>query len=567
DGGATSAWVPFASVRPLGGGASAGAPPVPPTPPAWGAYPAYSGGRAASTPAPTPAAGASAAQASATPGAAGGQPMLSPLATSGSYAASAASAPPGSHVASAGPSALPGSHAAPAAPHPLPGSHAPPATPPALSGSHAPLAAPSALPGGHAAPSVASAPSGGHRVPSVLVDASDATLPGSEGGPLAPPSVREVAPTLDLESGPPPRPMAGTIAGLPRGLVYEATGAGPGSGQAFFVFFGFVAGADGDAARRLNDLEHLGDDVAALRAAGFRVVVDLHGDLEGLNAALCGTHPDAEGAAAAGVFWGCHGEEDGTIEDCEGFRIAPEQVAPEAARRGACTLFVMSAHGAGRQDERWQKALGPQAAIVARGAPARDDRASDFLTPDDASSKDFDDLLERHLGARRVGPDGPLVEASDLARRHDERPAAPPLAFDELVAAAHRRLACPLQRGKRGEAYFTVRTPPTPERPDAPRAQIVRAAPVGPADSFLLVSSLVGPHSGALDLARGLRAISPALHLRLALARITPPDQDFVVVETLFRRRPDPTALARNVRAVGAYADRLEAIFFGRDQR
>jgi hypothetical protein len=366
----------------------------------------------------------------------------------------------------------------------------------------------------------------------------------------------------------PPRPMGGTIGGLPRGLIYDPTGPGPGTGRAFFIFFGFVTSADGDVALRMTDLEHLGDDVTALRAAGFRVVVDLHGDAAGLNAALVGAHPDAPGAAAAGVFWGGHGDEGGALEDYEGFRIAPEQIAAEAARRGACALFVASAFGPGPHEERWRRALGPQATVVGWGAPATGERAVEFLTPDDASQKGFDDLLERHLGARRVADDGPLVEARDLARRHEDALATMLLSFDELVEAALKRLQCPLRRGKGGEAYFTARTPASKDRPDAPRAQVVRAAPVGASDAFVLVSSLVGPYSEALDLARGLRTVSPALHLRLAIARISPPDQDFVVVETLFRRRRlDPITLARNISAVGSYADRLEDLFFGSDRR
>ncbi|HEU4411521.1 MAG TPA: hypothetical protein VFS43_40120 [Polyangiaceae bacterium] len=455
-----------------------------------------------------------------------------------------------------------------------PAAAAPPSAPapptwnayPAYSGARA---APAAAHPAPAHPHAVATPAPAH--PHAVATPAPAPARASGARSVPPPSApasgaRSVPPPAALAA--PPRPMRAFVGGLPRGLVYEPTGPGPGAGQAFFIFFGFVTSADGDAAMRMTDIEHLGDDVAALRAAGFRVVVDLQGDLAGLNAALAGTHPDAGGAPAAGVFWGSHGEEDGTIEDCQGFRIAPEQIAQDATRRGACKLFVMSACGTGQHGERWQKALGPQAAIIAWGAPITNDRAIDFLTPDDESSKDFDDLLERHLGVRRVAPDGPLVEARELARQHEDKLATLLLGFDELVEAAHKRLACPLQRGKRGEAYFTVRTPSSKERPDAPRAQTVRAAPVGMADSFLLVSSLVGPYSDALDLARGLRTVSPALHLRLAIARISPPEQDFVVVETLFRRRRlDPITLSRNISAVGAYADRLEDLFFGSDQR
>ncbi len=514
EGGAATAWVPLANLRPLAVAAPSSPPPVPPAPSGWSAYPAYASARA--TPGPAPASRPQG------PSSGGAAPASHPQGP-GSGGAAPASHPQGPGSGGAAPTSHPQGPASASTP--------PSATPSSRSQGPAP---------------------GGALSPAAL------TLGGPHVGAAA------VAPA----SGAPPRPMGATVGGLPRGLVYEATGAGPGAGRSFFVFFGFVTSADGDAAMRMIDLEHLGDDVAALRAAGFRVVVDLHGDLEGLNAALAGAHPDAAGAPAAGVFWGSHGEDDGSVEDAEGFRIAPEQITPEAARRGACKLFVLSAHCAERHLGRWQQALGPQAAFVARGAPVADDRAADFLTPDEASSKGFDDLLERHLGARRVAPDGPLVEACELARRHEDKLATLLLSFDELVEAAHERLKCPLQRGKGGEAYFTVGTPPSKDRPEAPRAQTVRAAPVGLADSFVLVSSLVGPHSSGLDLARGLRTISPALHLRLAIARISPPEQDFVVVETLFRRRRlDPITLSRNVGAVGAYADRLEELFFGGDQR
>src|SRR5262245_10368738 len=42
------------------------------------------------------------------------------------------------------------------------------------------------------------------------------------------------------------RPMKDAIGGLPRGLVFDPTGSGPGDGKAFFFFFGFVATADVD---------------------------------------------------------------------------------------------------------------------------------------------------------------------------------------------------------------------------------------------------------------------------------------------------------------------------------
>jgi hypothetical protein len=370
-------------------------------------------------------------------------------------------------------------------------------------------------------------------------------------------------------SGAAPRPTTGTIRDLPRGLVYEPTGSGPGNGKVFFFLFGFVATADVDAAMRMTDIDHIGDDVAALRAAGYRVIVDLHGDLEVLNAALTGAHPDAGGAVTAGLFWGGHGDDDGTIATYDGGWIEPEQIVPEVAKKGTVKLFVMSACYTGNHVPRWQKVLGPQAQIIGWGAPITNERAIEFLVPDDANAKGFDDLLEKHLGVRRVMADGPLVEVKELAKKHEDRVATMLLSLDELAAEAVKRLKCKLEKSKSGDAYyFEVRTPPSKDYPDIKRSQVVRVSTMGVGDAWILVSSLVGPYSDALDLARGLRAVAPALHVRVALAKLSNPDSEFVIVETILRRRRlDPYTFANNVSTVGIYADKLEDMFFGSDKR
>ncbi|MDB4996462.1 MAG: hypothetical protein JWM74_3894, partial [Myxococcaceae bacterium] len=327
------------------------------------------------------------------------------------------------------------------------------------------------------------------------------------------------------------------IGGLPRGLVYEPTAQGPGNGQSFFIFFGFIATADSDLAMRMTDIDHLGDDVAGLRAAGYRVIVDLHGDKDALNLALSGSHPEAAGTVPIGVFWGSHGEDDGAIGAFDGTDVMPEQIAPEVAQKATVKLFVMSACYVGNHSARWQKALGPQALVIGWGAPITNERAVDFLTPDDSSTKDFDDLLVRHLGVQRVAADGPLTEVKELAGKHEDRLCTLLMPFDDLIEATAKRMKCPMQRGKRGEGYFIVGTPPSKDYPDKPRAQNVRVAPVGVSDMWIIVSSLVGPYSDAIDLARGIRAVTPALHLRVSISNISPPDSDFVMVETLFRRR------------------------------
>jgi hypothetical protein len=319
----------------------------------------------------------------------------------------------------------------------------------------------------------------------------------------------------------------------------------------------------------MTDIDHIGDDVAALRAAGYRVVVDLHGDLGVLNAALTGVHPDAGGAPTAGVFWGGHGDDDGTITNYDGGWIAPEQIAPEVAQKGTVKLFVMSACHAGSHTPRWQKALGPQAQVIGWGAPITNARAIEFLVPDDKNARGFDDLIEKHLGARAVTADGPLVEVKELALQHEARVAMLLLTLDELVVEAERRLKCRLEKGKNGDAYYLeVRTPPSKDSPDVKRSQVVRVSTMGAGDAWVHVSSLVGPYSDALDLARGLRACASALHVRVALAKLSSPETEFVLVETILRRRRlDPHTFANTVSTVGCYADKLEDLYFGSDKR
>jgi hypothetical protein len=397
--------------------------------------------------------------------------------------------------------------------------------------------------------------------------AASASSPEPAAARAAPP--RDPAPRVAAPLGPAPRPTSGAIRGLPRGMVYEPTGSGAGNGRAFFVMFGFVSTADVDAAMRMTDIEHLGDDVAALRAAGYRVIVDLHGDVDALDAALLGTNPDAGGLPTAGVFWGGHGDDDGTITAHDGGWIAPEQIAADVAKKATVKLFVMSACYAGNHVPRWQKALGPQAQIIGWGAPITNERAIEFLVPDDANTKGFDDLLEKHLGARRVTADGPLVEIKDLARQHEDKVATMLLTLDDLATEAQKRLKCKLEKGKApGVYFFVVRTPPSKDYPNIARSHLVRAVTLGAGDAWIKISALVGPYSDALDLARGLRVITNASQSRIVLAKIGEPAAEFVMVENIVRRRRlDPFSFANTVGAVGRFADQLEDMYFGSDER
>jgi hypothetical protein len=87
-------------------------------------------------------------------------------------------------------------------------------------------------------------------------------------------------------------------------------------------------------------------------------------------------------------------------------------------------------------------------------------------------------------------------------------------------------------------------------------------------DAWVHISSLVGPYSDALDLARGMRAVAGAVHVRVALLKGEEADPEFVAVETILRRRRlDPVTFTNNVSLVGTLADKLEDLYFGSDKR
>jgi hypothetical protein len=192
--------------------------------------------------------------------------------------------------------------------------------------------------------------------------------------------------------------------------IYEPTAAaGPGAGKAFFLIFGYP---DREADRDLRswDLHHLGDDVAALQAAGYRVVACERGDRDLLDAVLLSKHEGNAGCTTVGVLWDGHGDEEGKIETSAGAWFAPEELAPEIATRESLVLFVMTTCCTGKHLDRWQKALGAHVHVHAWGGTVLAERVVDFFRQDPESSTDLDDLLARHLGAHAVMPDAPLAD-------------------------------------------------------------------------------------------------------------------------------------------------------------
>jgi len=146
---------------------------------------------------------------------------------------------------------------------------------------------------------------------------------------------------------------------------------------------------------------------------------------------LGAVHGDAEGAhglQTAGVFWLAHGHADGAIECSDGGVVRPGDV--EAARvPSTLALVVFAACYTGSHAPAWRRALGGGPLVVGWGRPVTIDRAVEFLTPDEATETDLDDLIRRYLleGAHvpearevRFSPLDPAAKAgrsSDLPKR------------------------------------------------------------------------------------------------------------------------------------------------------
>jgi hypothetical protein len=362
--------------------------------------------------------------------------------------------------------------------------------------------------------------------------------------------------------GPRPSRLEG-IDELPRGLVYEPTGSGPGAGKAFYFFFALSPLMTGDAKMRRLELGQVGDDVAALRASGYRVVVDLLAEIGDLVRCLNHEHPDAGGAKTAGIFWTSHGGPDGRIEDWQGRRFGPGDLA-EGASRPDLKMFVMSACYVANSVDKWQKALGEGVKIFGWGAPITGERAAEFLRQDETTAKGFDDLLASHLGAAHVAPEGPLVEAIELNEQLSKRLAGHLPGYEKLIEIVGTRAAVkPAKLDAAPDLWGFLTARVVPGRPK-PRTQGVRVALVG---DWVYVTSTVGPYSELIDLAKAMQLLSSNTFTRVFLTKPAEGPPFIIVSATSSLRGLSATALWGMVCTVGDTADELEDMYFGSDDR
>ena len=179
-------------------------------------------------------------------------------------------------------------------------------------------------------------------------------------------------------------------------IVHAPSKDGIGTGKAFFFLFGFKRASQRDQTMLKRELEQIDDDVETLRNAGYTVVVDPQATREDFIATVNGTGEGAAGLVPAGFYWSAHGNEDGSIECCDGGTVAPADVSADKLAAGL-RLAIFGACYVGSRSRTWRNALGGKALVVGWGRPVTIDRAVDFLQPDPETTTDLDDLIQRWL--------------------------------------------------------------------------------------------------------------------------------------------------------------------------
>jgi hypothetical protein len=201
---------------------------------------------------------------------------------------------------------------------------------------------------------------------------------------------------------------------------------------------------------RLRELPHVGDDIAAARAAGYRVLFEMHGTREGLVRAHSGTHPACPGIPARGVIWNGHGEDSGAVMAHDGEEIDPAELPGDIARFATARRFVLGCCSAGAHADRWRAALCGYAHVFGWPMPVDVATGIDLYTSDPGSQSDLDDLMLQHLGVR---PSAPVrhAETRELLRLEWELAVfygANPLAVDSRALAVGQRVLGQWRNGR-----------------------------------------------------------------------------------------------------------------------
>jgi hypothetical protein len=179
-------------------------------------------------------------------------------------------------------------------------------------------------------------------------------------------------------------------------VVHAPLAAGPGNGKSFLFLFGLRRDHEIDQRMMKRELEHLDDDIAVLRSAGYTVVVDAQASRKDFFDALYGTAEGAEGLQPAGIYWSAHGLPDGSIQTCDGAVVRIDEVETERVS-SSLRMMILAACYVGARARTWRKRLGGRPLVVGWGQPVTMERAVEFLQPRADVHTDLDDLIARYL--------------------------------------------------------------------------------------------------------------------------------------------------------------------------
>ena len=348
--------------------------------------------------------------------------------------------------------------------------------------------------------------------------------------------------------------------------VLLPTAAGVGNGQAFLFHFGLKKHAPND--RRLFELArgHIDDDVEVLRAAGYTVVIDEEATHDDFLAALYGSGEGVSGLAPAGVFWLAHGHDDGAIETVDGGVVAPSDVDASRVHPGL-KLVVFAACYTGSCSRSWRRALGGRPLVVGWGRPVTIDRAVDFLTPDDATETDLDDLIRRYLLTDVAVPAevevrwSPLAPAAQAGRGADLR-----TRLEGTLAVLRAKVQGEVDAAD--ESALKVDVPLPSQRWHRASIFILDSnEPFCEGETLLGVECDVGELSAVVDPAMLLAGIPESRFARVQLVDAGREMPNIVVQGFTPLARVSDGEAAALVYSVCRYADVLERRIFGGDAR
>ena len=344
--------------------------------------------------------------------------------------------------------------------------------------------------------------------------------------------------------------------------VLEPLAPGVGDGKSFLFLFGLKIHSPND--RRLFEMarSHIDDDVEELRKAGFTVVIDEEATHREMLQAFYGEGEGVESLAPVGVFWLAHGHDDGAVETSDGGVVKPGDIEP-ARVHAALELVIFAACYTGSCSRTWRKALGDKPLVVGWGRPVTIDRAVDFLTADDETETDLDDLLRRYvLGATPVPAEtevrwSPLASAASEGRGTDL-----PKRLEGTVSILRARAAA---EGE-GEGAFVMDVPLADGRWHRARVFVVDGnEPFAEGELLLGVECDVGELSSVVDVPMLLAGIPQN---RYARAMLVSGDKE---MPTIVTQGFAPLSRVRDMDAASMifqccqYADMLEKRIFGGD--